>query len=697
MSAEWARYAVRNVIAAGYFSDEILEAAVTVMRHQECVALARQLVPHLNETERSIQADPDWNPSSPESFAREINFAHTRNEIELSANGLRRMVLALLSDARLLPRFGEVAAVRKQFGLSAGAARVLAVLFAISDLSPLESALKRTFPGTLRSALSAATRLSEAEVRDAIGPNGVLQMKGLVGNASLAGSDYDPAPEPHVVLFLNGDLQGSLSDYICEPTGESPFATSDFPVRPIEQKLCVGLLHAGHGCNLLIHGRPGVGKTEYARALCDEAGMEGVKLRREQKQTSGRLLSQLFAALQLVDNRKQVLVVDEAETLLATAPRFFLQSGNAAEKGWVNELMDSHGKHVIWIANSTGPIDSSTRRRFDYNVAFGHRSAAQRTDQWRRLVNRHGLNDHFSEQEIERIATEYVVPPGSADRCLAAAAQLKEDAASALPRILEQHITLTGAGTRERTIRPAHYDPEVLQTTVGVEEITRAVRRATEESGVQSKRPNGVSILFSGPPGTGKTALAGYLAEESGIPMIERRASDLVSPYVGQTERNLADAFQEAAERSGLLLIDEIDSFLRSRERAVRSWEISQVNELLKQMESFQGVFVGCTNLPGQLDAASLRRFTWKVEFAAPSKNGLEKLFARYFPNVQGVSATDLEPIMGATPGDFAVVARRVEAGATPWGAERIVEALQVEIKGRASGGARRIGFGVGE
>ena len=97
--------------------------------------------------------------------------------------------------------------------------------------------------------------------------------------------------------------------------------------------------------------------------------------------------------------------------------------------------------------------------------------------------------------------------------------------------------------------------------------------------------PADVSLLLTGPPGTGKTALAAALAERLDRPLLVKRASDLLSKWVGETEARIADAFAEARESGALLLFDEADSLLSDRADARRSWEISQVNELLTWMD----------------------------------------------------------------------------------------------------------------
>lgn len=90
---------------------------------------------------------------------------------------------------------------------------------------------------------------------------------------------------------------------------------------------------------------------------------------------------------------------------------------------------------------------------------------------------------------------------------------------------------------------------------------------------------------------------------------LTKRVSDIESCWVGVTEQNIADAFEEARKDGAVLLFDEADSFLLDRRSATRSWEMTKVNEFLQQMEVFPGVVACTTNLMDTLDQASLRRF----------------------------------------------------------------------------------------
>ena len=150
------------------------------------------------------------------------------------------------------------------------------------------------------------------------------------------------------------------------------------------------------------------------------------------------------------------------------------------------------------------------------------------------------------------------------------------------------------------------YDTDCLNTDADLPGLARMLRR----------HPH-ARLCLHGPPGTGKITFGHRLAREIDLPLRLERASDLLSPFVGGTEMKIASAFEKARQESAILMIDEVDSFLQDRARAVRSWEVTQVNELLTRMESFHGVFIATTNRLEHLDPASLRRFDLKLRFGS--------------------------------------------------------------------------------
>ena len=204
-------------------------------------------------------------------------------------------------------------------------------------------------------------------------------------------------------------------------------------------------------------------------------------------------------------------------------------------------------------------------------------------------------------------------------------------------------------------------------------------------------------MCLYGPPGTGKSAFGRYLAETLDRPLITRRASDIQSPYLGIAEQNIARMFRDAAADNAVLLLDEADTFLQDRKGAIRSWEVSQVNEMLTQMEAFDGIFIASTNLMDQLDSAALRRFDLKVRFDYLRPSHAWALLVRH---LVALGLAPPEPELGSrmsrldrlAPGDFAAVARqhrfRPLQSAVDW-----VSALEAEVMLKRQGAALPIGF----
>lgn len=196
-----------------------------------------------------------------------------------------------------------------------------------------------------------------------------------------------------------------------------------------------------------------------------------------------------------------------------------------------------------------------------------------------------------------------------------------------------------------------------LTTPVPLKDIVAAVKKFRDGSGRPDVDAPRLNILLSGAPGSGKTAFVKYLAKEVGAPLRTLKASDLISRYSGDTEKQIAEAFAAAKTNGEILFLDEIDSFLQDRSRADKSWEVSQVNELLQQMEEFEGVMVGATNFADNLDRAVLRRFTYKLKLDYLTDEGKGIFFQRYFKTpLTDEERNRLNGIANLTPGDFRTV-----------------------------------------
>ncbi len=204
-----------------------------------------------------------------------------------------------------------------------------------------------------------------------------------------------------------------------------------------------------------------------------------------------------------------------------------------------------------------------------------------------------------------------------------------------------------------QVVQPGLYDIAYFNTAADLPGIAANLR----------KNPSARLCLY-GPPGTGKTSFGHWLAHEIGQPLHLQKASDLLSSYVGVTEQKIARTFERATQDGAVLLIDEVDSFLRDRTQTRHSWEVTQINEMLTQIESFPGILIASTNLITQLDPASMRRFDIKLHFGYLLPEQAGRLLVSYCRNLGLPQPTPADLRLATTlatsaPGDFAAIARQ--------------------------------------
>jgi SpoVK/Ycf46/Vps4 family AAA+-type ATPase len=145
----------------------------------------------------------------------------------------------------------------------------------------------------------------------------------------------------------------------------------------------------------------------------------------------------------------------------------------------------------------------------------------------------------------------------------------------------------------------------------------------------------GLSALFSGPPGTGKTMVAGIMARELDMELFRIDLSRVVSKWIGETEKNLGKVFDEAALSHAIILFDEADSLFAKRtevKSSVDRYANLEVNYLLQRMEAYEGVSILTTNYDENLDEAFKRRLNFRVEFPFPDIEAREKLWPIMLP-----------------------------------------------------------------
>jgi SpoVK/Ycf46/Vps4 family AAA+-type ATPase len=340
----------------------------------------------------------------------------------------------------------------------------------------------------------------------------------------------------------------------------------------------------------------------------------------------------------------------------------------------VNQLLENNDVPTFWITNSIRSLDNAFVRRFDYvlEMKVPPRTARQR------ILEKALHQTNVSNGWIERISGIEHLPPAVIERAVRVSTMIEHSEQHQFEENLEQVIfnSLKAMGISTRSghmIESDIYDPSLLQTSGNLEHISSGLNHSKQGR-----------LCFYGPPGTGKSAYARYLADSMDMPLLAKQASDIMDCYIGETEKNIARMFEQAADEKSLLLLDEADSFLRDRCQSRNSWEVTQVNELLVQMERFQGIFVCSTNLMGQLDSAVLRRFDFKLKFEFLKAKQAWKLFQRY------MDSSDLKinhlrdqfnQMNTLTPGDFATVQRQLGILGQSTQPQEFITALQQELK----------------
>lgn len=544
------------------------------------------------------------------------------------------------------------------------------------------------------------------EVGEALRAGSRLERIGLVDNLISEHNITDLADLMKVseklppVLMREYRDQAELMAVFTRPASKSALTPEDFSFVGEEAQLLGALLRNAVarrevGVNVLLYGPPGTGKTELAKVAAQTAGLELFEVEyadRDGNSLSGReryrslQIAQVFlkgsaqAAL-LFDEVEDVFppISSEAAQLLARAEKTGPQaSASVSGKAWVNQILESNAVPTIWITNHIDQIDPAFRRRFAYHLELRSPPPGAREQLVRRTLDGVPVSDAF----VARLVARRGLTPAQIQTAVRFAGLVgtPADAASAqelIERQLHNADVALGGRHQHSTARASatRYDPRLLnvESRFEVPRIVQALQA----------RGHG-SLCFFGPPGSGKTALAEHIADTIGRPLMVRQASDLVSKFIGETEQNMAAMFAEAQAENAVLLLDEADSFLQDRRGALRTYEVTEVNEMLQGMERHKGVFICTTNLFDRIDQAALRRFTFKIRFRPLAR---EQRRAMFVAEVLGGDAEQLTPplrqrldqLEQLCLGDFAAVKRQALILGEGFQALEFLEQLEAE------------------
>lgn len=647
---------------------------------------------------------------------RELDLSHLIEANEFNANEARQALKQKLSQLdlsqRTLPQNTQLAKNIKWLGMIVGlnqteqsilhlrviASRHLMLRACLLNLSP---AVDLLFASSIFARL---LNIHEEEIEKALKPNGRLIRAGLISIPSKLDDFMDKIwllPGLADNLFTRQDDPYALFRDNFTPASSAKLTTDDYPhlkedIALLKTYLGDALEQKREGVNVLIYGTPGSGKTEFVKMLAQEIGhplfeistenSNGDPIRRANRFRSFRLSQHILAS-----NTKQPIVLfDEVEDVFRVGEdEEEKESGNTSGmKGWINKLLEGNQVPSFWLSNNLRCLDNAFIRRFDYVIELNTPPRSVRS----KILDQYLDGIQVSAAWKASMAEHEYLNPAVVERAakvieIAKNRQPELHSEKALDRILGNTLEALGLSrTPKNAVQcVTDYRLDILNTDCNINDVCEGLREHGEGR-----------LCLYGAPGTGKSAFGRYLAEELDRPLMVRRASDILSPYVGVAEKNMAKMFRDASEENAVLLLDEADTFLRDRNGATRSWEVSEVNEMLTQMESFTGIFIASTNLMGSLDAAALRRFDMKVKFDYLKPTQAWQLFldtaSKFNIEPAEMDRATLGKLHLLTPGDFANIVRQTRLRKIQ-SADDFIERLSAECKVKPEGIKLKIGF----
>ena len=590
------------------------------------------------------------------------------------------------------------------------------------DLRPVLVDCKAASAGEAHAMLGEVAKVSPNDIAVALKPGGRLESLALIDtpiaehNITDLGDLMRLSDRLLPILLEAYESESAMMSAFTKPAKPSELTISDYPHVEADARYLAALLKSAterkeKGVNVLIYGAPGTGKTEFAKVITALSGAELYEVEcfdREGQSLSGK---ERYRSLQvsqsfLKGRDNTALLFDEVEDVFPSNPsemlNMFLSDeqhrGSVNGKAWVNQTLENNPVPTIWISNSINQIDPAYRRRFQFHLELKNPPQNVRAN----ITKKHLAGLDVSDEFVEKLATRRTLTPAQI-HAAARFAQLTHgrvegDIEASVEALMLKQLDRSdeALGNKEEADK-SQYRP--LVTTYDLSLLNIETRHPIEKIVNALRNKGNGSLCFFGLPGTGKTALGEHIAKSIERPLIIKKASDLMSKYVGETEQNMAAMFKEAEQEKAVLLLDEADSFLQNRALAQRSYEVTEVNEMLQGMERFKGVFICTTNLFDRIDEAALRRFTFKIQFKPLTREQREKMFVTEAlegdaANLTGGFCERLNKLQILTPGDFAAVKRQITLLDETMTPEEFLAQLEQEHKVKPDVKfARSIGF----
>lgn len=501
----------------------------------------------------------------------------------------------------------------------------------------------------------------------------------------------------NILTTTHADGETLLKQFftVCKPG--SLLKLNDYPQLQADldiiQPFLYGALKTGRvGSNLLIHGSEKRGKIELIKALAQHMDATVCKIRRSGKDNLFLHPHDRFAACKLAQywltrqKKLGLIMVSDAESILPArqlAPIFSFEENDdpvgKVEDNWLDQQLKNNTSPIFWNVKAAESIHGAYLGKFDYAIALDRTPLNLRRLRIQKVTQTINLSDEWCEHLAKQTELSIKQIAKAADVARLAQQHSCSSAEDIMSKVLNTRYGLLKQKSLTKTmVYSTQYDLRFTNINISSESLLAGLQRTGRGT-----------FCFYGAPGTGKSAFANHLAEQLGIPLHMKRASEILGKYVGQSERNIARMFHQAEKQQAILLVDEADSLISDRRDARQSWEVTMVNEMLTQIEHFSGIFICTTNLMDRLDAASLRRFDFKVKFDYLSSEQRWALFQQECQRLGGEMPRDSQEIQRIkqnvqnltklTPGDFAVLSRQVSLLARPMSIDNMVSVLEQE------------------
>ena len=460
-------------------------------------------------------------------------------------------------------------------------------------------------------------------------------------------------------LFVKCESMDEIFESSIKPCSKTNLTTKNYPHIKEDVKILLSFLKNAvrkkqKGVNVLLYGSAGTGKTELSKVIASELNLKLYEVAYDDEYgyaTEDRRLRSYCLAQNVLSAESNLLMYDEAEDIFNTNNDEKRQYG----KAFINRSLETNELPTIWITNNIYCMDEAVVRRFNLAIEIGIPTEDVRA----KIIKKYSEN-LIDNKLVKKLAKNRFVAPAVVSNASLVVSNLNtKDKNKAFERVISNTLKAQGYDEIEKDEKPSadlpsSYDPNFVNSDCDLNELIQGI-----------KESKSARICLYGVPGTGKSAYTKFIAKSLKKPIIIKKGSDLLSMFVGGTEQNIALAFKEAKDKKAVLVFDEVDSFLQDRSMAARSWEVTQVNEMLVQMESFDGIFIATTNLIDNLDKACLRRFDLKLEFGyllpEQARNLFKKECALLKVKFDENASKKVSNLGLLAPGDFASVRRQAK------------------------------------